>query len=762
MRAKPNAQRAMVLALVMLALVAVGVGLTRLRTETGPESFLPAGDPALRALQDSARSFGGDPILVLAESAKPQQLLGSEQLPRLLALEGELSRLPDVAVVYGPATVLNQIAGASQQMLATLAGHRDALAAQARATARRDGATKKETAAAVQRSLAAFDNRYGSLLVRGLPAGLPTLRNPGFVRQVIFDSAGAPKPQWKFVVPRANTVAVLVRPREGLDQEGTARLVGAVTRTVDQAGLATSRLTVTGVPAVTAGLGRQVRREVPLLGALAVALIGCCYWFVPWIRERRKRLIPLATTLCATAITLSVFGWLSHPLSLGVVAFLPILVGIASDYPAYLAHPGPRRRVVVAACASAASFASLAISPAPFVRDLGLALAFGLLLAVGLGLVVGDRLRTSGPIPEPAEPSARRRDSGSARLTAPQRWSALAAAVGVAAIGWLALPRLDIESQPDKLAVGLPALDGIRHAEQVLGGSGEVQLVLQGPDVLAPEALAWMSRADTKIAVEHGDELKAIVSPSSLLKFLGPSPTTEEVAAGVALLPAYLTGSVVRDDHQRATMSFLLALHDLRDQDRILKEVRASIPPAPKGYDVELVGLPVVAARGYELISGSVYLTSTIGIVSAGLVLLVALRRRSDALRAVLAATAATGWGLAAVVAFGMSLTPLTLALGSMTTATACEFTVMLGGQARLGHSRMNRTVAAAALAAAMGFAALSASSLAMVREFGLLLAGSVVLSYAAARLVVVLLPQPSAPQSETKLQCPPLVMSQR
>jgi predicted RND superfamily exporter protein len=159
---------------------------------------------------------------------------------------------------------------------------------------------------------------------------------------------------------------------------------------------------------------------------------------------------------------------------------------------------------------------------------------------------------------------------------------------------------------------------------------------------------------------------------------------------------------------------------------------------------VELVGLPVVASRGYELISGSEYLTSTIGIASAGLVLLVGLRRRIEALRAVLAAGLATGWGLAAVAGLGMSLTPLTLALGSLTTATACEFTVMLSQASGPGRSQLHRTVVAAATAAALGFAALSASGLDMVREFGLLLAGTVALSYVAARLVVELLPQTS------------------
>ena len=72
-------------------------------------------------------------------------------------------------------------------------------------------------------------------------------------------------------------------------------------------------------------------------------------------------------------MTLAVFGWLGRPLSLGVITFLPIVIGIGSDFPAYLIHGGtPKRRIAVVALASAVGFASLALSPLPFVRDLGL------------------------------------------------------------------------------------------------------------------------------------------------------------------------------------------------------------------------------------------------------------------------------------------------------------------------------------------------------------------------------------------------------
>lgn len=741
-------RRAGIAAVAILATTLVTVaGLLQLRTDTGMESFLPAGDPTLRTMEDAARSFGGDPIVVLLESGQPRELLGSEDLPKLLALEGRLSREPDVAAVYGPATVLNQVARSAKNLMATLAGTRDRTRITAQAEARAAGKSPAEVNAAGDSAVAQFDQRYASLLVQALPAGLPTLSNSAFVDRVIFGGGNEPQPQWQFVVPSGYAVTILVRPREDLDQAGTERLVTAVRTAVQQSGVKTQRLTVSGSPAVAAALGDQVRREILLLGGLALGLIALCYLLVPWLRRKRYRLVPLVATLCATALVLAGFGWLGRPMSLGVVAFLPILIGIGSDFPAYLVQRAHLRRTLAAAAASAAGFASLAVSPLPFVRDLGLSLAAGVLLATGVALLLRRAIpREPEPPPVPSEPMP---TGGWGR---PQRLTVLALLAAVAAGGWCALPQLRIEASPEKLAAGLPAMSDIEHTEQLINTSGQVQLILSGPNVLTVDALAWSRQAEQAVVEAHGDQLRPIVSLPDLLRFLGPSPNQEQIDAGVTLLPDYLVGAVVRPDHQRSVIDFGLKLQELDQQRELVDELDRVLPPPPPGYRVELTGLPIAAARGYTLIAGNNYLTNLLGIAAAGLVLLVGLSRRYDAARAVAAAVLATGWSLASAWLLQVSLSPLTVALGSLTTVTACEFTVLLTEQRRHGLSRLSRTVTVAALAAASGYLALVVSGLAIIRQFGLLLAASVLLSLLAAHAVVRLLPvEPVATTDPTK-----------
>lgn len=211
-------------------------------------------------------------------------------------------------------------------------------------------------------------------------------------------------------------------------------------------------------------------------------------------------------------------------------------------------------------------------------------------------------------------------------------------------------------------------------------------------------------------------------------------------------MPSYLTGAVISPDFQTAVIRLGIRLQDLGDQQRLLDRLRSSLPQPPGGYRAEITGLPVAAAQAYGLVSHSRYLSNSLGILLAGLVLLIGLRRRTDAARAVLAAVLATGWGLAAAWALTVPLTPMTIALGSLSTATACEFTVVLASTRRTSSSS-RRTVLVAALAACIGYAALTTSSLAVIRDFGLLLAAAVVLSFLAAHLVVRAMPphRPSA-----------------
>jgi hypothetical protein len=728
--------------LVLGVLAATAGGLARLRVETTLSSFLPQGDPSVAAIENNARSFGGDPIVALIESNTPRQLLlDQQQFRNLLKLEGALAQLPDVATVYGPATVINQLAISSQDMIARISGERDALRAQAESAARNRGLSDAAVTAAGDAAVAPFDQRYGALLVKGLPAGLPTTNNPSFISSVIYDQTGQPRTQWHFVVPNANSVAVLVRPRQDLDEAGTERLVSAVRSAVGAAGLTTSRVTVTGVPAITAQLTSEVGAEMPLLGGLAALALLLRFLIAPARVSRLRRLWPLLASVVGSALTLAVFGWVGVPMSVGAIGLFPLLLGIGSSFPLYLASFADKRRVIVVSLASAAALGSLAVSPLPFVRELGLALALGVLLTVVATVLLG---RVFAPSVEPSDIPAR--VVAQPAMSPGRRWLALGVLVAVAGLGWMMLPKLSVQANPEDLAQGLPELRDAQYAEQVLGSSGQVSIVLNGADTQSPPALRWLNQAEDIEIARFGDQVHPILTAPDLLSFLGGSPTSDQVAAGVQLLPSYLVGAVFTPDGQQATMIFGLRFQDLGAQTRLLDGVRAALPPPPAGYHVDVVGLPVAADRAYQLVSADRFLSNGIGILAAGLVLTLGLRRRRDGLRAMLAAALATGWTLAALWALGQPLNPLTVALGSLITVTGCEFTVLLVDAYQSGASRLRRVIALACVTSAIGYLALVPSRIALIRDFGIALAATVLFTYLAATAVVRLIPVTGRP----------------
>jgi len=717
--------------------VVIVVGLTKVSIDAGVDSFLGANDPTLAATNRVAESFGGDPIVVLLESDEPRALLSKANVGDMLRLEGKLANLDDVAAVYGPTTVLNQIAGQAQDFLTELVATRDGLRAKAEQDAADAGAGPAAAKAAGAAAAAAFDERYLPLLGKGLPGGLPTLRNEKFVMNVVYNREGDPRPQWDFVVPNANSVAILVRPNAGLRQAQVEELVSQVRKTVAEREVKGADVTISGVPAIVAALGERIQRDVLVLGVLALVGVGAWFLFVPWT-DRRRRLLPLVVSLAGTALTLGAAGWLGIPMSLGVVAFLPVLLGVGSDFMIYLLTRRSPRLVVAAALATSMSFAALGATPITAVRQLGWTLAIGVLVTLAVSLLVARALPPGVDVERKASPV----------VAAPrsQRIAVAVAAALLAAVGWALLPQLRFDADFQTLAQNLPAYDDARHVQDVLGSSGEVAVALTGHDVVTRQTLAWMRKAEASIVTNHGDEVRPIVSLPTLLRFLGSEPTDDQLAASLRLLPSYLTSSVVRSDQRMAVLSYGVDLDDARRLRIVRDEVRDDLPPPPKGIKVELVGLPFVAVSAYESLVGDRYLNAGLGIIAAGFALLLALRRRRDAGYAVAAATLTTGWVLLGMALFGIGLNPITAAVGSLAAAVACEFTVVLLDAQRTPGARRHRSVPLAAAASATGYGVLAVSGVTSIREFGLLLAVTVVVAALMAHLVV----WATAPQTST------------
>lgn len=745
-RGRPLLLRVLVVSAVLALL---GWGLGRVEVDTTVASFLPEDDRSLQGYAQREEVFGAEPVVVLLHGDGPQGLLlDPDQLARLVALEGTLSRIRDVVSVYGPGTVLNQSAGAAQALLRQVAGTRDAARNLAEREARATGAASTAVRAAGDRAVARVDRRYSPLLVQAMPTGLPTLSNPAFVAAVLLDPDGQPRPQWRFLVPDARSVTILARPDAGLSQERNAAVVRAVRAAVDDAGLSVDRTRVVGVPVLTSSLSASAKEEAPVVGAVALVAVALVLTLLPWSRRRGVRLLPLVCSLLGAATVLAVAGLVGTPLSLGVVAFLPVVLGVGTDFALYLWQPGGARRVLVAAAAAAAAFLALVLSPLGLVDELGIALSLGLAATLAWTALL------RAWIPAIEQPSKAAPIASGPPRTRRRAVLVLAALVVPAAAGWWSLGGMEVQSSPQELIAGHPELDALAEVEEALGFSGEVAVVLRGPDVLTPEALAWSQSVESAVVRAHGDRLRPLLTAKRLLGFLGPEPTREQVQAGADLIPDYLLQAAVGPDRDVLQSTFGVELDDIEQQARLVRGLSELLPDPPAGYSAEVVGLPVVSARGLDLLSSGRYLVAVVGIAVAALVVGVGLRSPRAAATVALAAGTAAGCLYFGLRALDVGLSPLTLTVGALVTVTACEFATILSRQDGAAGGVSGRSVAVVALAGAVGYGALWLSELAVLRSFGAVLAIGVGCSYVAARLAVAALHPASAgpPVVETEV----------
>jgi predicted RND superfamily exporter protein len=149
--------------------------------------------------------------------------------------------------------------------------------------------------------------------------------------------------------------------------------------------------------------------------------------------------------------------------------------------------------------------------------------------------------------------------------------------------------------------------------------------------------------------------------------------------------------------------------------------------------EVEMAGLPVIAAQAASDLDSSRYLLTAAGLLIVALVLLLVYRSWTRALVPLVPIVMATGWAALVLWLTRVPLNPMSAALGALTVAIATEFSVILTARYRqerragrepaaaldAAYTRTGAAVLASAVTAIAGFAVLIVSDIGMLRDFG-------------------------------------------
>ena len=436
--------------------------------------------------------------------------------------------------------------------------------------------------------------------------------------------------------------------------------------------------------------------------------------------------------------------------------------------------------VATACLATAAGFCVLLLAPTPMVREFGLLLVAGIIIAFFLALTAGlaamslapaaglrVRRRTSAAMSGAGERVARaRRSAGSVfgrfsraglGLAISHAPRVLLVGVALAVCGWVAAVDTKTVSDVKELVPqDLREVRELNELEEATGVAGELDVNVRAPDLTDPAVIRWMAGFKARVLEENGFAgrfpscREAEICPGpSLTDFLGgegADVTRASVRRLVAALPPYDLRAVVTRDPETgglgttANIAFAIRSMPLDEQQSLIDEVREQIDPPgagngpPEGVRVELAGLPVLAAESSTDLEQSRYWLALAGLLAVGLALLALHRSVARALVPLLPIALATGWSSLVLAAMDIPLNPMSAALGALVIAITTEFSVLLssryqeergGGRSpgealRQTYARTGAAVLASGITAIAGFAALIASDIRMLRDFGL------------------------------------------
>jgi uncharacterized protein len=771
------------LAITVVVAVAAAIGATQIPTDAGLSTLTDSSSTTYKATQQVREEFGEEPVVVLVKGELPQLLL-TKNIFKLLRLEGclsgkvpkgaepipgpctELAETGAVEFLTGPATFLNESVVQIEDQLQRLAEH--------------------VPAERFREYLLAVATKYGI-------TSAPSIDNEEFVATVVFDLArprGTPKARLSYLFPNAHSAQILIRLRSDLSEAERRRAIGLIEAAVAETEphkicgeggkpapcftLDRGSYVVSGAPVVIEGVSEALKDALLVLFAVAIAVMAAVLFLV---FRSRWPLLPLTIALMAVAITFGLLALVGGSLTMASIAALPILIGLSVDYAiqfqARFDELGSAREAAAAggptiatAClATAAGFLALQLSPIPMVRGfgwlliLGIAIAFGLAVTTGLGTLAFWR---AGPVdvgdpPSPRTPrgwSPLRRHPPMERLLAVARAypeMVLSVGVALAVVGWAAGTQVETVSDIRSLAPqNIKAVEGLNELQDTTGVSGELDVSIHAPDLTDPATVEWMAGFKQRVLEGNGFEgedpscLTAEICPGPALSdFLihgNEKPSRERIEATLAALSPYALRQVAPIDPQtgkvghEALISFGIRAQSLEDQQALIERVRGEIGEPPPGVEVQLAGLPVIAAKSASDLSSSRYWLTLAGLAAVAIALLLVYRSWRRALVPLLPTVLATGWASLLLWITGIPLNPMSAALGALTIAIATEFGVLLVGRfheergagaqveeaLRRAYSRTGAAVLASGVTAIAGFAVLVASDVRMLRDFGL------------------------------------------
>ena len=765
---------AIVSVVAVVVTIGLGSGIRQLRFSTGQDSYLNKSDRAYKDNVAYQSVFGGDAMVTMFTMAPGHtvvDLADTANLAKLRAVETRLRADPGVFGVISPITALqfsnDLVTGAGGNPATSVAAKLLVGAIAAEPTAAGKAARLKDSIQTLQRAAS-------------VPPGNRTLDNPRWVSFLLYDNQGGIRPALRsfFIDNTHAEMLVRLRGNQSIADEGKA--AHAVETIVAGTHLDGASVVTTGAPSLLRDINDYLRGGMLTLGAIALvimALILVLLFNVRW------RLLPLGIVVVGVIWAFGLAGYVHIPLTLATIAGLPVMLGIGIDYAIQMHsrieeevvidradHPiqeasrnlGPALLVVTFDAIFA--FLALRFARVPMIRQFGLLLAVGIAVICVCSIILPLAILGIREYKSPTK-GADYQGGRLARLVVWLGRLSPSAAVPLIVLsiviftgGALTEGRLVLQTDPVQwVNQHSTVIRNLNALKAGTGSSSELDVYVRSPGAFSDPVVSFVDRFDRAQLASHGAQLlppaDIVAVTSELADVPGAAPlvpTGADVRSVWASAPPDVQASTVSRDGLDLSVVFRASTGSLDQLAPVVAEMRAP-RSEPAGTRATPAGIAVVGVGLLENLKANRVLLTYLAIGFVLVFLTLRLRSLVRALLSLVPVLIAVGTASLLAFALSLKLSPLTAVGGPLVVAACTEFTSLIllrfleerrrglaANQAiEVTAARTGRAFIVSALTAVAGVAVLSASSLPLLRGFGIIVAINVSVALLSALVVL-------------------------
>lgn len=661
----------LVLILCLVLIVGAVFGASQIKMETGLETFLDTDSDIYKDYNRFTDNFGNDMIIVMVKGEQIEDLVHPENIKSMDAIEAEMGANENVISVQSPALFIRQ----------------------------------------------QLDQEPGPP-IPALPEGL-TLEE---ILAVVYDSeTDNIRIELAQLLPDEQHALITIILEGGLEGDELKELVEETERVTYGAGFSEDEAVLAGGVVVDIAIESKLGKNMGIMfgGAILLlfiilAIIFKVRGFFPW------RWLPLGVVIIGTIYTLGLMGTFSIPLTMISMSVFPILIGLGIDYGIQfhnrydeeafrgrsvgdaiiesITHIGPA--VGIALVAGCLGFAALFASPIPMIQDFGLMLIIGVICSYIVAifplmaiLYWHDRRHNGAPKAKSKETKTQLKEKGPgfierglirlAPVMIKHPFIIVPIAIALTIGGISVDSRIETSTnQADFVDQSIDEIANTNTLEEIIGGLGSFNVLIESDNVATPEVLQWMADVEEMASTNH----EKIVSTESIAQLVmqennGEIPNdSSQIKDILAGLPGQLVGNLINNDHSASNLILTIAPLSHDEEGDLKDELEKYIEEQPESAKAVLTGYPVIGVELVKSVSteGRNELTTIGTLLIFGALLVLFRFRPLRALMATLPIVLIIGWAALFMYIAEVDFTPATATFGALIMGIGVEFTVLL------------------------------------------------------------------------------------